>query len=218
MATLPAFLLRHTARIAPYLTWGSFGPEADLRCLVTERLSTASTQAGVERVAYVTLWAMPGAAVPEGSRVSMPDGRAGYVSAVARHDGGGLPTPDHTEIAVMIASAYGPARGETVVLLRRTLLPSRDRYGNDRYSTAQIAIDGAAVRALSSQEDTRGARDRVTDSIEVILPPGTVVTPVDRLRVRGLTFEVEGTPDEQVSSVTGVAPGVRVIARRVGGS
>lgn len=215
---LPAFLLTHTVTVSPYASWSVYGAPFALRCAIGERLANASTQTGIERVAQLTLVAMPDAVVPAGSRITLADGREGYASAVARHSGGGLPTPDHVEIAVTVADAYGPAHGETIILLRRTLLSGRDRYGNDRYATTQVPIAGAAVRALTSQEDTKEARDRVVDSIEVILPPGTVVTPVDRLQVRGLTYEIDGTPDPQVSPSTGVAPGIRVIARRVTGA
>ena len=59
--------------------------------------------------------------------------------------------------------------------------------------------------------------EAITDSIEVVFPPGTAVTAVDRMRPRGLTYEIDGTPDEQYDPMTGVEPGVRVIGRRVAG-
>ncbi len=219
MGRVPGWMLRHTVTVRPYLgVWNTYGPAQTVRCFVDERMATAAVNAGVQRVSTLTVIAAPSSAsvLVAGSRVTLADGRAGYVSAVAVQDGGGLPTPDHVQAAVTVAAEYGPANAETVVLLRRALQPTRDRYGNDRYATTEVSLP-AAVRPLSSQETLADGRDRVVDAVEVILPPGTVVTAADGLRVRGLTYEVDGTPDEQVSNLTGVAAGVRVVARRVTG-
>ena len=218
MARMPRFLLRHRMTVEPYLgTWGSYGPATtDVRCAVGERLSTAVGAAGTKRVAVLTVVADLDVNCPEGSRITLAGGRQGYAAAVARHDTATGAAIDHAEIAAELGSSYGPPRGETVVLLRRTVT-GEDRYGNDRYTSSEVPIPGCAVRALSSQEQLAAGRDTITDSIEVVFPPGTAVTAVDRMRTRGLTYEIDGTPDEQYDPMTGVEPGVRVIGRRVAG-
>lgn len=223
MGRVPPALLRHRITVEPATaTWGTYGPARAVRCFLDEKIATSAamgtTAAGGERITRFTAIADPDEVLPEGSKVTLGDGRVGYIVASARHDGGGLPTPDHVEAEIAVGSTYGPAFGETVVVLRRTLLPTVDRYGNDRYAVTEVPVPGCAVRVVSSQE-TLGAdaRDRVTDTLEVLMPPGTVVTAVDRLRIRGLVYEVDGAPDPQESSTTGVAAGVRVTARRLNG-
>lgn len=218
MATIPAALLRHTITVERHRgVWGQYEAPAPVRCFLARKLATAQGAAGVARVAQHTVVCLPDVDLPEGSRVTLSDGRVGYVEASTLHDAPGLPTPDHVEAAVVVAGSAGPAFGETVTVLRRVLRPQRDRYGADRYTTTPVPVAGCAVRALSSQETLTGGRDRVADSIEVVMPPGTVVQAVDRLVVRGLTYQVDGTPDPQTNNETGAAPGVRVVARRVTG-
>lgn len=215
MGTIPAFLLRHTIGLAAYTgTWGSFTTATPVRCFVDYRLAGGS-RAG-ERVATVTLYARPDQPLPAGSRVTLPDGRTGYVTASVVHDSGDLPVPDHTEASVEIASAVGPAFGETVTVIRR-VLAGRDRYGNDRYTTSSTVVAGVSVRSAGSAENLAEQRDRVTTSLEVLLPPGTAITAYDRLRIRGLLYEVDGTPDPGPDPDTGVAAGVRVNAKRITG-
>jgi hypothetical protein len=218
VAKLPRFLLRHRITIEPYRgTWGVYGAAtADVRCAVGMRLSTAMGTAGTQRITTLTVVAPVDVDCPEGSRITLPDGRQGYAAAVARHDTGTGAAIDHTEIAVEVGGTYGPPHGESVVLLHRTVT-GQDRYGNDRYTVTPTTIGGCAVRALSSQETTGQGNDRITDSIEVVFPPGTDVGADDRMQVRGLVYEVDGTPDEQLNPMTGVAPGVRVIGRRIAG-
>ncbi|MEU8023758.1 hypothetical protein AB0B88_16235 [Micromonospora haikouensis] len=219
--TLPAFLLRHKVTVRPYLgTWGQYGPPVEgIRVAKAEKLGTATTQAGVVRYATVTLVGRPDVfpLVPEGSRITLPDGREGYAQAVALHDGGGLPTPDHVEIGLTLpAPSYGaPLGGELVVVLHRVQLADPDRYGNTRYRTEEIPVQGAAVRILGSDERPEGGGTSTTDNLEVMLPPGTPVGSNDMLRVRGLPYEVDGTPEAERDPMTGGTGGIRVIARRV---
>ncbi len=219
MGQIPLFLLRHTVTVEPYLgTWGSYGPGVPLRCHVDRKIRTATSSAGVTRTATITILARRGATVPEGSRITLADGTRGYAEAVADHDGGGLPTPDHLEIAMTaaVASFGAPLGGETVILLQR-VKTGQDRYHNDLYGVASVAIQGCAVRVVSSDENDTGSRDKTTDNVEVTMPPGTEVQRVDRLRVRGLVYNVDGTPEEVRDPMTGATAGVRVIGQRVTG-
>lgn len=216
MPALPAFLLRRRVTIRPYLgVWGSYGPPGEpVRCAIDEKIATALQAAGVVRLTMFTVVAPLDTHCPEGSLVDMGDGRAGYASAVARHTGGGLPTPDHLEIAVTVGSAGpgAPLGGELVVILRR-VPAGEDRYHNQRFTTVEVPVTGAAVRVVGSDE--KGTL--LSDTLEVTLPPGTAVTANDRLRVRGLVYEVDGTPETDHDPMTGTEPGVKVIARRVAG-
>jgi head-tail adaptor len=226
MGRLPGFLLRHRVTVAPYLgVWGLYSaPVPDLPCLVQERIASAAGQAGVSRLLMFTVvapltWQIRPV---EGSLLTLPDGRTSFISAVATHTAPGLPVPEHYEIAVELgATPLPPALGGELVVILRRLRVGEDRYGNPRYATAEDEIPGAAVRPLSSQERTGTAnvqaRDQTIDTIEVVFPPGTEITSNDRLRVRGLTYEVDGTPTDLRDSMTGADPGIKVIGKRVKG-
>ncbi len=215
MGNVPKWLLRHRITIEPFLgVWDQFGPPVpNVRAAVQEKIITAAGQAGVLRVATFDIVTRLDVHCPAGSRITLADGRRGYASAVARHDSAGLPAvPDHQQVALAIAGpAYGaPIGGELVVILRR-VPDGEDRYGNQKYATAETPIAGAAVRTLDSDE----AGGKLTQSVEVVLPAGTEVTSADRLRVRGLVYEIDGEPEDQHDPMTGGRPGVRVVARRV---
>lgn len=217
---IPAFLLRHRVTVEPFTgTWGQYGPPvAGVRCAKEEKLGTATTQAGVVRYASATLLFRPDRMplLAEGSRITLADGRNGYAQAVTLHDGGGVPTPDHVAVGLILpAPSYGaPLGGELVVILHRVELAEPDRYGNTRYSTEEVPVEGAAVRILGSDERPEGGGTSITDNLEIILPPDTPVGSNDRIRVRGLVYEVDGTPEEEHDPMTGGRGGVRVIARR----
>lgn len=218
MAQIPRFLLKHSVSVQPATaTWGTFGAATTVRCYVADRLGTSQGTAGIERVALPTIYARLADAVTllEGSKVTLPDGRVGYIQARVVHQSD-LGAPDHVQAAVSVGSAAGPAFGETVTILRRTAA-GQDRYGSTTYTIAEVPVPGCAVRPLGSQENLGEQRDQTITNVEVIMPPGTVVTVIDRLRIRGLLYEIDGVPTDQVSSNTGARPGVRVIARRVTG-
>lgn len=213
MADVPAFLLGHRCTIEPYLDWGVYGPPQTLRCFIGQNLASAGPT-GTERVAQITIVAskLDAGRVPAGSRITLTDGRKGYAAAVVLHDGGGLPTPDHIEIAMQTAGSYGPAFGETVTVLYRSI--SRDDAGATRETWTPVDVDGVAVRILSSSETAVGSAETAADAVEVILPPGTPISMRDRLQVRGLLYDVDGTPTEVTDSQTTARPGVRVTGKR----
>lgn len=104
MGAIPAFLLRHQVTIRPLLGEGPFGPAfgdpVTVRCFVDERRRLVRGPTGSEVVSEATVYALPGTVCPVGSMVMLPSGREASALAVGDHDGGGLPTPDHMEIAV----------------------------------------------------------------------------------------------------------------------
>lgn len=210
MGEVPGFLLVHTATVEPYLDWDTYGPPTTIRCFVGENLASAGPQ-GTERVGQITIICRLAEDVPQGSRITLTDGRRGYAAAVVRNDGGGLPTPDHLQIAMSIAAAYGPAFGETIGLLHRTVF--RDDAGGVLYDWDRTDLT-AAVRFLTSAEAAVGAAETTVDTVEVILPPDTIVGTRDRLDVRGLIYDVDGTPTDISDPQSTARPGVRVIGKR----
>lgn len=208
---VPDWMLPHQCVVEPYADWNVYGDPRTIACFIDEKLAAAGP-AGTERVAQITIICNKAENVPAGSRITLLDARKGYAAAVVRHDGGGLPTPDHLEVAMTIASAYGPAFGETVIIAYRTA--SRDDAGATRYYFRRQPVDGAAVRVLSSAESAVGTSQTAVDAVEVILPPGTPIGTRDRLEVRGLVYDVDGTPTEVTDPQTTARPGVKVIGKR----
>jgi len=104
MGAIPGFLLRHTVIIRPFLGEGPFGPSygdpVQARAWVDERRRLVRDPEGAEVVSEATVYLPPGTACPVGSLVTLPSGREAEALAVAVRDGGGLPTPDHVEVAL----------------------------------------------------------------------------------------------------------------------
>lgn len=104
MGSIPAWLLRHTVEVEPLLaegTWGpEYGPQATVRCFVDDKRQKILGGNGSEIIAQGVLYAPLTTVCPVGSRITLPGGRQAIAQAVQRRDGGGLPTPDHLEIAL----------------------------------------------------------------------------------------------------------------------
>ncbi|PBC80113.1 hypothetical protein BX265_4949 [Streptomyces sp. TLI_235] len=103
MAALPAALMRHRITVEPYLGSSAYGPKygpevTGVRCFLEERTRLVRAPGGEEVVSSSTAYAPLATVCPARSRVTLPDGRTTTVIAALRHDGGGLPTPDHLEI------------------------------------------------------------------------------------------------------------------------
>lgn len=100
---MPAFLLRHMVTVEPYLGSSAYGPRygpaVAVACLLEQQTRAVVGADGADVTSSSTLRApldTPDIA-PE-SRVTLPDGDTTTVIAALRHDGGGLPTPDHVEV------------------------------------------------------------------------------------------------------------------------
>jgi hypothetical protein len=99
----PGFLWRHTVAVEQYLGATANGPKyaaaVTLRCLLEQKTRTVRDQGGEEVVSTSTFRApLTTTACPPESRVTLPDGDKTVVIASLRHDGGGLPVPDHLEV------------------------------------------------------------------------------------------------------------------------
>lgn len=102
---IPAFLLRHTVSIQPYAGTSGFGAPTyadatDVACFVEDRTRLVTTPTGDEVTSNATVIAPLDTVAPVESLVTLPSGRVARVITALRHDGGGLPVPDHLEIQV----------------------------------------------------------------------------------------------------------------------
>ena len=108
------------------------------------------------------------------------------------------------------------ANGETVVIIRSGP-PTQDDYGNDvPGALVETAVAGCAVWPRTTSEDVQ-ARQQVLEGVSIVLPFGTDVLPTDRVRVRGVLYDVDGDPGEWQSALTGTKAGVQVDLTRVTG-
>ncbi|MFB4276043.1 hypothetical protein ACBJ59_12165 [Nonomuraea sp. MTCD27] len=103
MGSIPAWLYRHTVQIEPWEGEGPVGPEygdaVTVACFVDDRLQKILDNEGAEVVARTVIYMPLDTVCPPGSRVTF-NGRAAQVLAALRRDGGGLPVPDHLEVAL----------------------------------------------------------------------------------------------------------------------
>ena len=107
--------------------------------------------------------------------------------------------------------------GEAVTVLQPGT--DTDRYNNtilDWSDPGSTVVPGCQVDPGTSTEVLDG-RDAVVSTITVYMPPGTAVTCLDRLTVRGGTYEVVGDPATWVTPRTGAVKGLVVSAKRVTG-
>jgi hypothetical protein len=102
VSSIPGWLLRHQITVEAYRGDSSsgpvYGPPAQVRAFVDEQTRAVRSPGGEEVTSSSTAYCPPGTKVPPLSRVTLPDGRHTTVIACLPRDGGGLPTPDHTEI------------------------------------------------------------------------------------------------------------------------
>lgn len=106
--------------------------------------------------------------------------------------------------------------GETVTIVRPGPA-TQDDYGNDVAGTpTEIDVAGVAVAPRTSTEDVQ-ARDQVIEGLNVWLPAGTQVLATDRMRVRGVLYEVEGEAGHYRSPFTGFTGPVQLSLTRVAG-
>lgn len=85
-----------------------------------------------------------------------------------------------------------------------------DRW-NDATYTDHHVIGGCLEYPAGSVESDNA----MTDNRMLLAPIGSDIKHTDRIKMRGLTFQVEGLPKEWVDPFTGWAPGMEVVLRRV---
>lgn len=101
---IPANLLVHTVTVKPYAGRTSkgetYGAPFPLPCMAQGGRKWVAGSEGTKVLASLTLYAAPGQAstIPPGSLVTH-QGKDCTVIASTDRDGGGLGTPDHTEVS-----------------------------------------------------------------------------------------------------------------------
>lgn len=104
--------------------------------------------------------------------------------------------------------------GDTITLHSRTVT-GHDTYGNDVYTSTDSTVVGGFAPA-GSAELTQG-QDLVTTTPSVYLPAGTNVAAVDQVTVRGVTYDVDGSPQDWRHPFTGWQAGIVVRLQGVTG-
>ncbi|MFJ5259090.1 hypothetical protein ACIQAC_01265 [Streptomyces sp. NPDC088387] len=103
---IPGFLLRHEVTVEPYEGQGAaapvYGAPVAVQCFLEEKTRLVRAPDGREVVSGATVYCrLDAVSAPPESRVTLPSGRQTTVIDQARHDGGGLPTPDHLEVSLV---------------------------------------------------------------------------------------------------------------------
>lgn len=110
--------------------------------------------------------------------------------------------------------------GESIVRQRATATANVYSGVSDSLnwtSPAAITITGVAVAPAGSNEPLEVGAATVDSDLTLYLPYGADVRPLDRVVVRGLTYEVQGERADWSSPYTGVNRGSIVLVRRVVG-
>ncbi|SDM46394.1 hypothetical protein SAMN04487981_101605 [Streptomyces sp. cf386] len=98
--------LRHTVTVEPYEGNSAVGPlygqPVQVRCFLEEKNRLVRAPDGREVTSSTTFYCRLDAVdAPPESKVTLPGDRQTTVIDQARHDGGGLPLPDHLEVQLI---------------------------------------------------------------------------------------------------------------------
>jgi len=104
---------------------------------------------------------------------------------------------------------------QTITLIQR-VRTGHDEYGNDVYTDNQIPLPYCVVQPSSSSEVVQWT-EQVSTDITVFVPYGTVITPLDALLINGVTYEVQGEPQDWRSPFSGNTSPTQVRAAVVSG-
>lgn len=215
---MPSVLLTDVVTVEAYRDVNTWGLPYQLKCLVDEAPQTMLTENGTVFGRAVTIYAPLGSDVPEGSRITLADGRLGAAAAVAeRGPTTVFPVPSHLEIRVSFGKAAPtPIGARTVIIVRRAVV-NQDVYGNDIYSEKLIEVQGVAVGQIDSTDATQPGNQRVRRTRLVVFPPGTTITAEDRLIIDDQRWGIDGEPTLVEQPVLGLTAGVVVRAVRTTG-
>ncbi|MFF5980851.1 hypothetical protein ACFY78_18600 [Streptomyces olindensis] len=100
---LPGMWLRHQVTVEPYegnsAVGALYGDPVEVRCFLEEKNRLVRAPDGREVTSSSRFFCRLDAVnAPPESRVTLPGGRTTTVIDQQRHDGGGLPLPDHLEV------------------------------------------------------------------------------------------------------------------------
>lgn len=98
--------------------------------------------------------------------------------------------------------------GDQVTVLTKGVT-GHNTYGNDQFGTTATAVVLGAFAPAGSVELTQG-QDLITTQPTVYLPAGTAITATDQVTVRGVTYDVDGIPEDWRHPLTGWQAGIVV--------
>lgn len=105
--------------------------------------------------------------------------------------------------------------GPTTTWVQR-IKSGTDSLGNDVWTTTETDVKAQWFDPGISSELVQG-QDVVTTQPSVGYPPGTAVQAIDAIRIDGVTYEVDGSPNAYQNAITGRNYGVVVKLRVVTG-
>lgn len=105
--------------------------------------------------------------------------------------------------------------GDTITIHTKSGTTQDPVYGNDVPTYTDSAVVGGFAPA-GSVEIQQG-RETITTTPTLYLPAGTSVAALDRVTVRGVTYEVNGTPQDWRHPMTGWQAGIVVRLQNVTG-
>ena len=109
--------------------------------------------------------------------------------------------------------------GETVTRLRAARVTDPYSLDDDQLdwtTVDELDIPGCVVYPASTSvhERTEEGRDQARQGLTLLAPPDPDIEPWDRVRVRGVVFEVDGFVFDYVHPMTGWRPGAQVSLQR----
>lgn len=214
---LPRVLLSDTITVARYVSWGVWEPAVTLRCLLDER-STSVQGDGTITTAMVRAYVPPDVRIPAGSKVTLPDGRTGYVvSSIGRGLSSPLPVPAHWEVEIRVGEIAPSPMGGRRITVRRRVVTGRDAYGNDTYTTTPVTYAGVVIGPVTASGEADPTNNRIHRTCVAVFPPGAVVAPGDKVFVDSYAWGVDAPGQALTEPTLGLTAGVLVTLSRTTG-
>ena len=109
------------------------------------------------------------------------------------------------------------AFGTTITVLR-DVAGSVDAYGDpSTASTTRIDIAGCGVAPRYSTEPNTLGRNGVIVGLTIFAPYGSDILFTDRIEIAGVSYLVEGSPENWKNPFTGSTPGMEIAVKRAVG-
>lgn len=111
-------------------------------------------------------------------------------------------------------------RGETIQRVRAALVLdpySQEVIDLDWDNATDTDILNVAAEPRPSSEPVQDARNSVVSGFTLYMTTGVDLTPVDRVRVRGVVYDIDGDVGDWRSPYSGSRPGLVVQTKRVAG-
>lgn len=106
----------------------------------------------------------------------------------------------------------GALHGDTITVQRRTVTGTDD-YGNDVTEWTEHQIPRCNVQPVPRPTEVLGGTDQVTEQWRLFAPIGSDIRADDRVVYRGTAYQVDGQPQEYVTTI-GVADHMEAYLKR----